>query len=272
MMDLFNRNYFKESVHNIIAIADGGPDWSVKGVLNFMSLGFFWLNSQLDILVIQCYAPGHSRFNPIERYWSYLTKWLVGVVLPVDLNGVIPSESDSESWNIILNNAATMCALFWNVKKVDGHKVTAERFTSDSSLIEAMKKTHQLIHNFTNASAKKIRESPDLTKLQWYYQLFVNHCTRKPYQVEFIRCTKSSCGHCTKLPTRENSLLQLVREFGGSFPTPSESKFYKGHFTTLIERYNILSFQQNVSDLCEYGTCQHGCKYTFFSDADKKRH
>ena len=101
----------------------------------------FWLNSQLDILVIQCYAPGHSRFNPIERYWSYLTKWLVGVVLPVDLNGVIPSESDSESWNIILNNAATMCARFWNGKKVDGHKVTAEPFTSDSSLIEDMKKT-----------------------------------------------------------------------------------------------------------------------------------
>ena len=41
MMDLLNRNYFKESVHNIIAIADGGSDWSVKGVLNFMSLGFF---------------------------------------------------------------------------------------------------------------------------------------------------------------------------------------------------------------------------------------
>ena len=130
---------------------------------------------------------------------DHLTKWLVGVVLLVDLNGVIPSESDSESWNIILNNDATMCARFWNGKKVDGHKVTAEPFTSDSSLIE------------------------------------------------------------------DNSL-----ETGGSFPTPPESKFYKGHFTTLIERYNILSFQQNVSDLCEYGTSQHGCKYTFFSDADKK--
>ena len=40
--------------------ADGGPDWSVKGVLNLTSL-------MGDVLIVQCYAHGHSRFNPIER-------------------------------------------------------------------------------------------------------------------------------------------------------------------------------------------------------------
>ena len=47
MMDFLNKNYFKESVHNIIAIADGRPDWSVKGTLNFMSLGFFLAQLQI---------------------------------------------------------------------------------------------------------------------------------------------------------------------------------------------------------------------------------
>ena len=165
---------------------------------------------------------------------------------------VLSQENLIESWNIVLNNAATMCACFWNGEKVDGHRVTPEPFTFDNLL-----RTHKLLHKFTNASAKEIREIPELTKLQCYHQLFVYHCTRKPYQIEFIRCTK--------LPTRENSLLQLVRDLGGSFPTPSESKFYKGHFTTSIERYNTLSIQQNVSDICGYGSCQYdGCNYTFF--------
>jgi hypothetical protein len=26
---------------NVVMIADGGPDWSVKGIINFLSLGFF---------------------------------------------------------------------------------------------------------------------------------------------------------------------------------------------------------------------------------------
>ena len=61
-----------------------------------MSLGFLWKNLKLDVLIVQCYAPGHSRFNPIERSWSQLTNWLVGVTLPDDLSGRIPKDNDAE--------------------------------------------------------------------------------------------------------------------------------------------------------------------------------
>ena len=67
-------------IDNVVLIADGGPDWSVKGVINFLSMGYLWKNLKLDSLVIQCYAPGHSRFNPIERSWSFLTKKIIRVV------------------------------------------------------------------------------------------------------------------------------------------------------------------------------------------------
>ena len=77
----------------MVAVADGGPDWSVKRVLNLMVFGSLWQSLRLDSFTIQSYAPGHSRFNPIERSWSILTKLIVGVVLPVEveeLDFVVP--------------------------------------------------------------------------------------------------------------------------------------------------------------------------------------
>ena len=34
-----------------------------KGIINFMSLGYLWMNSKLDTLIVQCYAPG----QPIKQ-------------------------------------------------------------------------------------------------------------------------------------------------------------------------------------------------------------
>ena len=79
-------------------IADGGPDWSVKSITNFMSLGFLWLKAELDVLVIQCYAPGHSRYNPIERTWSFLTEKIAGVILPDDINDQTMTKGGCKFW------------------------------------------------------------------------------------------------------------------------------------------------------------------------------
>ena len=86
------------SVSNVVMIADGGPDWSVKSITNFMSLGFLWLKAELDVLVIQCYAPGHSRYNPIERTWSFLTAKIAGVILPDDINDQTMTKGGWKFW------------------------------------------------------------------------------------------------------------------------------------------------------------------------------
>ena len=77
LIELITREKILKDIANVVTIADGGPDWSVKGIGNFMSLGYLWMNLKLDTLVVQCYAPGHSRFNPIERTWSYLTNQII---------------------------------------------------------------------------------------------------------------------------------------------------------------------------------------------------
>ena len=222
-------------VYNVVAIADGGPDWSVKGMLNLMSLGYLWKNLKLDVLVVQCYAPGHSRFNPIERSWSQLTNWLVGVILPDDLNGRIPKDSDNEAWDEVLDNAVKLCAKFWDKKFYAGFRIRVEEFLTTNPIIPKLKSTHQLLHEFTNASKKKIRESAELSKLQQDYQFFVRHVNRKAYQIEFVRCDTKCCSHCTALPQRDNKLLNTMRMFGGTCPSPEESQFYDGHYRTFLD-------------------------------------
>ncbi len=93
---------------NVICICDGGPDWSVKGMINFVAFGMMWQQLRLDCLILCCYAPGHSRFNPIERSWAALTKWMTGVTLPhsIEENDFEePKENEPEKWEVVLNNA-----------------------------------------------------------------------------------------------------------------------------------------------------------------------
>ena len=270
---MIKNDFFNGEIFNIVMIADGGPDWSVKGVVNFMSMGLFWLKSKLDILLVQCYAPGHSRFNPIERSWSFLTKWLVGVTLPTDANGgKVPKDDDDEGWNTVLDNAAEVCTKFWHGRRVNGHKINAFPFLTSNPDIESLKRHHQTIHSFAKASAKQLRDGSDEKLLQKVYQLLVTHCNRKPYQLEFVRCSRPLCNHCMSLPKRNNPLLDLVDEFGGSFPSPTESFIHRGHFENFVETFQQLSFKAKHSDISKHGQCPYGCNYTFFSDADRKRH
>ena len=125
-------------ISNIIAVADGGPDWPVKEILNLMSLGLFWLCSELDLVVTQSYAPGHSRFNPMERNWTQLTKWLVGVTFPVRFKWCcVPRDDIGESWNVVLDCAEETCTKFWNGKWITVNRVTAKTFLASNPLVAA---------------------------------------------------------------------------------------------------------------------------------------
>ena len=143
----------QQVVHNVVSVADGGPDWSIKGIINLMTFGFLWEFLKLDTLIIQCYAPGHSRFNPIERTWSLLTKCIVSVVLPVqieELNYVVPKDSEHEKWNVILDKAVEECGKFWHGSFYDGFPVSVQPFLTGNDAIPHLKKTHELLKTFSD--------------------------------------------------------------------------------------------------------------------------
>ena len=281
MSGLFNRNH----VHNVIAIADNGPDWSVKGILNFIIYGSLWQCLRLDTLVIQSYAPGHSRFNPIERTWSLLSKLIVGVILPVEIEELdfqTPKPNENEKWNKVMDNAIECLRKFWHGKKYDGFPINIHSFTSRNAAIASLKLIHDTLTGFNEvagAGRKKLRANNEYRKLIDQYQFYVKHANRKAYQLEFIRCDDNpTCSHCTSLPTRDNPFLRLIKNFGGSLPTPIKSDFVKGHFQSLEDMLirntsSITKIKRDVRSSTGHGICPYaGCNYAFFSDADKKRH
>ena len=264
----------EQRVHNLVAVADGGPDWSVKGALNLMVFGMFWEVQKLDVLVVQCFAPGHSRFNPIERSWSFLTKCIVGVNLPVkipELNYIIPKEKEHDKWNVVLDNAVQELCKFWHNKCYDVNcHINAHKFLSSDPDVGLIKNVHKIISKFVRSSKKAIQDDPEMCYFAEKYRFLIQHCRRKPYQLEFLRCFDGSCKHCTYLPKRDNEFLNVINRFGGTLPTPVMSDVHQGHYTTLEDQFRLstsrLFTPSNPSDMpffngvCEFGTCQ----YTFF--------
>ena len=91
MVNLVRQKQKLNPIWNLIDVADGGRNWSFKGIENFISMGLMWADLELDTLVVQCYAPGHSRFNPIERLWSFLTKKIATLTVPDTLMVLLPN-------------------------------------------------------------------------------------------------------------------------------------------------------------------------------------
>ena len=130
------------------------------------------MNLKLDTFIVQCYAPGHSRFNPIERTWSYLTNRIVTVTLPDHIDGVKPAFNDCLGWMKVLDNAVDICARFWHERKYDGVPFLVETFKSDNYLVPHLKNTHHMLKDFSNASARKLNSTPgyDLAYMvNWSY-------------------------------------------------------------------------------------------------------
>ena len=258
-------------IHNVVVVADGGPDWSVKGMINFMSMGLLWKCLKLDCFIVQCYAPGHSRFNPIERLWSFLTNRIATVTLPDTIDGVKPALGDEKGWLQVLDNAVDLCARFWDGKRYCGFPINVKPFKSSDPVIAHIKKIHESLKDFSNVTKKRLEEA-DMKRMQETYSFLVKHANRKAYQLEFIRCRDQQCHHCINIPERENEFLEIVRGFGGSCPTPQFSKIYNGHYKNFLEMMRTMTIDKNKYNPTKFGSCTEGCSYLFFSEADKKRH
>ena len=101
-----------------------------------MVFGRLWRYLNLDVLVGQCYAPGCSRFNPIERSWAYLTQCLVSVELEVEIEeNNYETPDTNEKWDIVLDKAVLDCGRFWHGKTLDSFPITVYPFLSSDTYL-----------------------------------------------------------------------------------------------------------------------------------------
>lgn len=123
-----------------------------------------WKRLKLDVLVLTCYAPGHSTFYPIEHCWAPLSKERTGETLLISLCEDIPSPwvenglSDKETLKQkgeILNDATETCKKYWNNKRYDSFhiKVVSVPCEGDTPL----ERNHELVISISSASPLKIQ-------------------------------------------------------------------------------------------------------------------
>ena len=62
--EMLQNSFLPEEIFNVITIVDDGSDWSVKGMLNFMSLGLFWMHMKLDHLSNPMLCPRSFQIHP----------------------------------------------------------------------------------------------------------------------------------------------------------------------------------------------------------------
>lgn len=272
----------------VTIICDGGPDWSTKFTPNLINYGRLWRNLKLDVLVFTCYAPGQSRFNPIEHCWSPLSKLLTGVTMPIRLSENVSSPWEDNSLSKeeqlkqkgeVLNHAIDSCKKYWHNKRYDSFPINVVSVPCEGfSLLE---RGHELVKSLSSASARKLQESEELSDIKKEYQFLVNHCCRKTYQLQFARCKQDSCEHCHSTPIRAEKFLSILQKNDAVLPTPSLSVVHKGHYDTMLEQLSALkcgrkslgidkglpSLNGKSAPLCPFG-----CRYVFSSQADAERH
>jgi hypothetical protein len=66
---------------------DGGPDQNPRHLKNITVHIVFFIEHDLDLITIRCYAPGQSCNNMVERSMCSLSSPLAGVILPPFTHG-----------------------------------------------------------------------------------------------------------------------------------------------------------------------------------------
>ena len=187
----------------LIVICDNGPDWSKTSLKTFIVMGRLWRDLNLEFLSVISYAPGDSKYNPIEHARSPVTSWLSQVVTKDVLPGedtppfkqpLTPKEIQQKEEHLFRRGADEICANL-NGRYFNTHEVHC-KYAEGSSLYHDEADVIVL----SSAIKKRMHDTPKLRELQNECQLLEMHCTQGMYSIEFFRCNNLQCVYCKNKP------------------------------------------------------------------------
>ncbi|CAF1559070.1 unnamed protein product, partial [Didymodactylos carnosus] len=155
----------------------------------------------LDVLIINSYAANDSKYNPVERTLSYLSKQLTSVVLNRKI-----SNKTSEQDN--LDNAVTILCSYWDKKFYDSYQISCIPVISHSILLYS---GHSDRINLLKA--EKYRENSQNKGIHDKFRFFMKHCRRSKYLILFIKCDDPNCYHCSTKPITAQETVKLLTVF-----------------------------------------------------------
>jgi hypothetical protein len=260
-----NNWFLHRSVLTIIS--DNGPDWKTDCMANIYNLGRFWEENKLDVLIWVSYAPGHSRYNPIERMFSHLTDLIANVTIDLDAT-FLTIDRQLDSALVDLNK-------YWHNKKYDKFKIDCRPvFSVNGNSFDG----HQELKDKLMKSSVKHIMNHENDNIRFNLRLYMRHCVRSSYYVSFIKCKDSTCIHCLRHPVRATKTVELLRSSGDYLPWP-QMTLSKNHYDTFLQRtHAILAGEKNIipdqqlpsGSIKQCSTCK--LPYIFSSKADEERH
>ena len=134
--DLYNIFKDDSEITSLMALADGGPDFSPNSELNALYFYRLFRKLNLDMLSVFSYAARYSAFNPVEHLWSPLSNHLSGVVFSARLEGEskAPSQQSGlsndeikEKEKAVFDKALQELSQHWKDINFDGFPVKVEK-------------------------------------------------------------------------------------------------------------------------------------------------
>jgi hypothetical protein len=260
---------------NILAmICDNGPDFNPASLLVFYYMGMLWKSLALDILFLCSFAPHSSKYNFIEVAWGALSKALAQITLVSDHKKY--NLNDEENVKKLFGQAMEELHLIWSNTTYAGRSVkckTVNVFDEENpmnifaELQDAIKKGKN--HSQHSTYKKEIA-------------FLVKHSIKRPYFLQFTKCSEKSCTHCTENPIKNHKAMDLLHEFENQLPVPILfEELYEGkHYPSFIDiirtealrkRYiekmkDQLKKKKENHEICEK------CTWHFESKADEQKH
>ncbi|CAF1113236.1 unnamed protein product [Didymodactylos carnosus] len=193
--------------------------------------------NKLDALIWVSYAPGNSRYNPIERMFSHLSDLLANVIIDLDPSFLTIDRQ--------LDSVLVDLTKYWHNKTYDKFKIDCRPvFSVNGNAFDG----HQQLKDKLMKNSMKHVMSEENRNIRFTLQLYLRHCVRSSYYVSFIKCKDSTCVHCTRHPVKATKAIELLRSSGGYLPWPQ------------------MTFRQTK----QCPKCQ--LPYIFSSKADEERH
>ena len=188
------------------------------------------------------YAPGLSRFNPVERKWSHMTKMLANIILRPETEEV-EEEADKEkvvdpvirpSQNIDKDKVKQSLNIVQNVLKdftYDGYPWKFPIINPDSTEVEidgAMHKNDyytdldQVNEVYQGAKSKAALEKMGEKEQEILKEakFFAAHCERRRHMMVFSRCQENKCKKCKSYYNR----YSIPKKFWKVLDLPSREK------------------------------------------------
>ncbi|EXX58145.1 hypothetical protein GLOIN_2v1783204 [Rhizophagus irregularis DAOM 181602=DAOM 197198] len=204
-----------------VLLVNGGPDEDPRHLKNIKNYCQLFRKFDLDYLTVRTYAPGQSKYNPVERGMATLSGKLAGITLLVD------------HFESHLNTQGKRKDLIFG-KSVDAQYV--EELTNLFENLE-FEGTVKEKEEERKQQKKKQENENDIPECFVPWSWIENHCNLCQYSLDIKRCTNASC--CG--PSRAKEATELLLLNNGFLPPITKAK--DGHFTNpihLLEYYDLL--------------------------------